>query len=219
MNHGVVMFSHGDMPELRIWEMAMDRGEFVVIYATRWMGRLDDGTGCEPWFSALVPTTGEPPRFSSCLSVAGDDESTEYARYEPAYDGEFLEMCRRCLGAPWSSVVLPAIATDQEAMRLLGKLDSIQLQVWKYLYERFYVQRRHNLRNPKKSPIRLSNLMQPIDPRNGWAYFLGFFRDSVVVFLSRRESDAEGLFEPTYAGRPLGRQADWLYLRGVIEKW
>ena len=65
-------------------------------------------------------------------------------------------------------------------MRLLGELDSIQRDAWRYMYERFYVVPRHNLRNPEKSKIRLSNLMRPIHPRDGWAYFLGFFRRAMA---------------------------------------
>ena len=106
-------------------------------------------------------------------------------------------------------------------MRLLGEFDSIQGDALRYMYERFYVVPRHNLRKPEKSRIRLSTLMMSIHPSDGWAYFLGFFRsaDGVVVFLSDDESDVEGLFEPTDAARPIIRQADWLHHHGVIEKW
>ena len=105
-------------------------------------------------------------------------------------------------------------------MRLLGEFDSIQGDALRYMYERFYVVPRHNLRKPKKSRIRLSTLMMSIHPSDGWAYFLGFFQGGdVVVFLSDDESDVEGLFEPTDAARPIIRQADWLHHHGVIEKW
>ena len=68
----------------------------------------------------LVPTSGEPPRFSRFPDLARNE--TEYARYEPAYDGEFLEMCHwcgRCSAVP--TVVVPATARDAEVMCLWAK--------------------------------------------------------------------------------------------------
>ena len=221
MNHGVVMFQGSERPELRIWEMAMGRGQFVALYTGRRMERSSDGS---PWRALVVravPTSGEPPRFSRFPDLARNE--TEYARYEPAYDGEFLEMrhwCGRCSAVP--TVVVPATARDAEVMRLLGEMASIQDGAWRYLYERFYVVPRRNLRRPERSKIRLST-SHDVDPSR-WrvgAYFLGFFRggDGVVVFLSDDESDVEGLFESTDAGRPIIGQADRLHHHGVIEKW
>ena len=116
----------------------------------------------------------------------------------------------------------PATAGDEQAMRLLGEFDSILATTrCGTCTERLYVVPRHNLRKPKKSRIRLSTLMMSIHPSDGWAYFLGFFRsgDGVVVFLTDDESDVEGLFKSTDAGRPIIGQADWLHHHGVIEKW
>ena len=67
--------------------------------------------------------------------------------------------------------------------------------------------------------MKFSKLMMSIHLDDGWAYFLGFHQDGVVLFLSDDESDVEGLFEPIDAGHPIFRQADWLYTLGVIEKW
>jgi hypothetical protein len=219
MNHGVVMFQRRDMPESRIWKMAMGRGQFIAVYAARSTERSADGSASRVWSSALVPTTGGPMRDPP--SYEPPKHGADYARFEPAYDDEFLRMCQRCAGTPYPALVLPATAGDEQAMRLLGELDSIQGDAWRYLYERFYVVPRHNLRMPEKSRIRLSTLMMSIDPSDGWAYFLGFCRsgDGVVVFLSDDESAIEGLFEPTDADRPIIRQADWLHHHGVIEKW
>jgi hypothetical protein len=63
--------------------------------------------------------------------------------------------------------------------------------------------------------------MGAIHPGDGWVYFLGFFRsgDGVVVILSDNQADVEGLFEPIDGGRPIFRQADWLYIHGIIERW
>jgi hypothetical protein len=208
------------MPESRIWEMAMSRGQFIAIYTQRRMERSADGSAREPWSSAIVPTTGGPLRFPSSTDLEGD--YTDYARYEPAYDSQFLEMCLSCGGyggAP--TVALPATASDEEALRLLGAMDSINLTAMQYVYERFYVVPRRNLRNPERGQIQLSRLMRPILLSDGWAYFLGFFRggDCVVVLLSDNESDVEGLFAPIDAGPTIMRRADWLYQHGVIEKW
>lgn len=213
------MFQRRDMPESRIWEMAMGRGQFIAIYTARQMEVPGNRSGCELWSSALVPTTGEPLTFPPFADLAGN--YTDYGRYEPAYDDEFIRMCQQCSGSPTPTIVLPANARDEEAMRLLGELDSIQGDAWWYMYERFYVVPRHNLRKPQKSEIRLSNLMRPFHPRDGWAYFLWFFRssDGVVVFLSDNESDVEGLFQPLDADETVMRLVDWLHNYGAIDKW
>jgi hypothetical protein len=127
--------------------------------------------------------------------------------------------CTGYSGAP--AVALPATASDEEAMRLLGELNSIQGGAWPYLHERFYLVPRRNLRRPEKSKMRLSSLMGSIHSGDGWAYFLGFFRsgDGVVAFLSNDQTDIEGLFEPIARGHPIFRQADWLYHHGLIERW
>ena len=219
MSYGVVMFKRRDMPESRIWEMAMGRGQFIAIYTARRMEGIGDSSGHGLWSSALVPPTEEPLTFPPFADPAG--HHADYARYEPEYDEQFLQMCQQCTGSPTPTIVLPAIAGDEEAMRLLGELDSIQSDAWRYMYERFYVVPRHNLRKAQKSEIRLSHLLRPIRPRHGWAYFLGFFRsgDGVVVFLSDNESDVQDLFQPRDADGPVMRQADWLHNYGVIDKW
>jgi hypothetical protein len=220
MNHGVVMFQGEGKPESRIWEMAMRRGQFVAIYTEKRMERAADGFASGLWSPALVPTTGGRLGLPRLPDLAGD--YTEYARFEPSYDEQFFEMCRHCTGysgAP--TVVLPATAGDEEAMRLLVELQSAESGAWALLYERFYVVPRQNLRRRESSRVRLSHLMRSIHLNNQWAYFLGFFRsgDSVVVFLSDCESDVDGLFEPTNSGHPILRQADWLHDHSVIEKW
>jgi hypothetical protein len=207
------------MLESRVWQMAMERGQFVAVYAPSSMERRADESARQLWSPALVPTTRRSPRYAPPPESV--DHGTDYARFEPAYDDEFLRMCQQCSGAPYPTVILPATATDEQAMRLLDGLDSIRDRAWRYVYERFYVVPRHNLRNPEKSGIGLSTLMMPIDPRDGWAYILGFVRsgDDMAVFLSDDETDVECLFEPPEAGSPIIRQADWLYHYGVIEKW
>jgi hypothetical protein len=219
MNHGVVKFRREET-DSRIWEMATSRGQFIAVYAERRLEQSADGSDREPWASSLVPTAGEPLRFTPFPDHS--DYVIEYARYEPAYDGEFLEMCQDCTGYSGArAVALPTTTSDEEAMRLLGAIHAIQGGAWPYMEERFYVVQRRNLRRPEKSGIRLCSLMGAIHPRAGWAYFLGFFRagDNVVVFLSDDASDVGGLFEPTDAGRPIIRKADWLYHHGVIERW
>ena len=63
MNHGVVMFQRRDMPESRIWKMAMGHGQFIAVYAARSTERSADGSASQVWSSALVPTTGGPMRY------------------------------------------------------------------------------------------------------------------------------------------------------------
>jgi hypothetical protein len=124
MNHGVVMFRREGMPESRIWQMAMGQGKFVAVYSPRSMERWGEESDRELWSSALVPTAGAALGYPSVFESAG--HGADYARYEPAYDDEFLRMCQGCSGAPYPTVVLPAAATDEQAMRLLGDLDSIR---------------------------------------------------------------------------------------------
>ncbi len=219
MNHGVVMFRREET-DSHIWDLAMGRGQFIAVYAERRLEQSADGSDRELWTSSLAPTTGEPPRYTPFPDYP--EYVREYARYQPAYDAPFVEMCRDSTGysgAP--AVALPATASEEEAMRLLRELDAIAGAAWPYMEENFYVVRRRHLRRPEPSGIRLSSLMGSIHPSDGWAYFLGFFRagDGVVVFLSDDASDVEGLFEPTDAGHPRVRRADWLYDRGVIERW
>jgi hypothetical protein len=220
MNHGIVMFSGNGELESRLWAMATGRSQFVALYTEKRMEQGADGFASDLWSKVFVRTIAEPLSPLQLPDRAGDH--AEYARYEPAYDQQFLDMCRRCTGysgAP--TVVLPATAGDKEAMRLLVELQSTESGAWTYLHERFYIVPRQNLRRQEKSPIRMSHRMESIRLNGQWAYFLGFFRggDGVVVFLSDRESDVEGLFQTTAENHPAKRQADWLYDLGVIEKW
>jgi hypothetical protein len=220
MNHGVVMFHGKDQPDSRIWRMAMDHGQFIALYTDRRMEQAADGFPSEFWLSALAPSTGVPPTFLAFPDLGGNP--TEYGRYEPSDDGQFLEMCRRCTrysGAP--TVVLPANASDEEAMRLLVELRSIEERAMTYLYDRFYVVPRQNLRKPEKSQIQLPRLVSSIGLKEDWAYFLGFFQAGlgVVVFLSDDASYVEGIFKISETSRPVPSQADWLHEHHVIEKW
>jgi hypothetical protein len=108
MSHGVVMFRR-EGTDSRIWEMAMGRGQYIAVYAERRLEQKADGSDREPWASSLVPTAGEPRTHTP---FPDHPESVrEYARYEPAYDAQFVEMCRDCTGysgAP--AVALPATA-------------------------------------------------------------------------------------------------------------
>jgi hypothetical protein len=219
MNHGVVMYGRGDLPESCIWQMAMEHGYSVAVYAPRSTERMDDEREWQLWSSARVPTTGTSLKFAG--SRGGVDDGVEYARYEPTYDDEFLRICQRCSGAPCPTVVLPGNAKDEHAMRLLHELDSIRDGMWQCLHEEFYVEPRQNLRKPEKIGTKLSTLMMSIHPTDGWVYFLGFFRscDGLVAFLSEEEADVKRLFEPARAGFCATRKADWLYHYGVVEKW
>jgi hypothetical protein len=212
---------HGErQPEARIWEMAMRREQFLAVYSRKRVERAACGTASEVWSNTLVPTKGGPPRCPRPGDLADDD--ADYARYEPSYDEQFIRMCRSCSGYSGSpTVVLPATTTDEEAMRLLGELRSIESKVMFYLYQRFYKVPRRNLRRQEQSRLTLAELMRSIHPSDGWAYFLGFFQagDGVVVFLADDESVVGGLFEPPTDDRSISRRADWLHGHGIIEKW
>src|SRR3974377_1809764 len=99
MNHGVVMFGRRDMPESRIWQMAMGHGQFIAVYAPRSMESWADEPTRHLWSSALVPPPARPLRVPPPPEPA--DLGTDYARYEPTYDDEFLRMCRGCSAAPY----------------------------------------------------------------------------------------------------------------------
>src|SRR3954452_4122439 len=168
MNHGVAMFRGRGESESRLWAMAMGRGQFDAIYTEKRMEWGAGGFASELWSRAFVRTAAQPP----CPSQLPDlnDVYAEYARYEPTYDQQFLDMCRRCTsysGAP--TVVLPATASDEEAMRLLVELQSTESGAWTYLHERFYVVPRQNLRRRERSQIRLSRVMGSIRLNGHWA--------------------------------------------------
>ncbi len=220
MNHGVVMFRGKGVSESRLWAMAMRRGQFVALYTEKRMEQEADGFVSKHWAQAFVRRIPGP--HGPLPSPDRTDDRADYARYEPTYDQQFLEMCQRCASyAGASTVVLPTTASDEESVRLLVDLQLTESGAWTYLYERFYVVPRHNLRRQERSHIQLSHMMRSIHLNGRWAYFLGFFRsgDGVVVFLSDRESDVEGLFQTTEVARPPKRRADWLHDHGVIEKW
>src|SRR5690348_13771256 len=124
MNHGVVII--GEALDSRIWEMAMDHGQFIAMYTRKHVGDSN------LWHSAFVPTTtGEAlrfllldvndPRYQSIAKY--DQEYEDYARYEPQYDQQFFKMCR-CVDG--DTVVVPSVTNDQEAMRILHEIHSVR---------------------------------------------------------------------------------------------
>jgi hypothetical protein len=165
MNHGVVMFRRGDAPESQISRMAMGKGQFVAVYAPKATERWEDESARRLWSSALAPAPGAPLEYRTARDRFGN--RIEYARYEPAFDDQFLQICQRCSGAPHPTLVVPVTATDERAMRLVCAFDSTLDGVWRYLHERFYVVGRQELRMPDKSEIRLSTLMSSIHVTDG----------------------------------------------------
>jgi hypothetical protein len=211
MNHGVVMFQR-EAFETRLWQMAMSRGQFVAIYTARCAERSADGTFRELWQSTLVPTTGEPLHWPPYPDLGGN--YVDYGRYEPAYDAQFLEMCRHCASYyGFQTAVVPSTAGDKEAMALFEQFDSIQ----ETLYDKFYDLKCAG----RRIKSTLADLIKPIFLHNGWAYLLGIFgrRDPIVVFLSDSYSDVESLLKPDVGQPTPVRKADWLDDYGVIEKW
>jgi hypothetical protein len=205
--------------------MAMNQGHFVAFYTN------EGNSPAELWRPTFVRSIGEPPLswfFTDGAFIKELESDLQSAkprfrhptgedwRYEPEYDEQFIGMCQFCRE---TSLAVPADSSDEEAMRILGQFQSIKGEIGVCFYERFYIIPRQNLRNPKRSRAKLSNLIKSIDVRDRWAYILPGLRDRVGVFLSDNSSDVESLFEPMVAESPRMRTADWLENCGIIEKW
>ncbi len=214
MGHGLVMYQR-DTAASRLWAMMVEQGQFIAVYTERTVELRSDVSASQAWLSALVPTTGKPLHFPPTPDLGGN--YTDYARYEPTGEGQFLQMCGSYRGP---TVVLPVSATDDEALRLLGEMDAIQIKAWPWLHERFYVVRREKLRTPEKSHVCLPDLMKSIALSTAWAYFLGFWhpKDNLAVFVSDNRTDVDSLSMGLGPGQPR-RKADWLASHGIIEKW
>jgi hypothetical protein len=203
----------------------MNAGQFVAFYTN--IGNPQE----ELWRPTFIRSIGEPPlswffsdearrkEIESDLQSASPryrHPTGEHGRFEPEYGEQFLGKCHFCQE---TSLAIPAVNSDEEALRILGRFHSIKDKLATYLLERFYIIPRKNLRNPKRSRVRISNLIKPIELCDHWAYFLGGFRDRVGVFISRDYSDVERLLKSMVAKPPRMRAADWLGDCGVIEKW
>jgi hypothetical protein len=202
MVHGIAMVHHGTKVDAVVWDTAMNKGEFVAVYASeRYKTQAFGGAG--PWQSAFIRSlrdsdSFDPSSFPSFSKRSAYDDayknySKELARYEPEYDEQFYEMCSHCAG-DWS-LILPLMATDDEAIQLLCKLlDLTHDAMWSYLDDKFGLVRwRENLRRPKVIHHKPSEALRLFDLKYEWAYFMGIFpKFNVVMFLSgdQRRVDA-----------------------------
>jgi len=106
MNHGAVIFA-GSV-ESRVWDMAMDRQQFVALYT-------DVGNPEEVWRSAFVRSVGEPPlswfvsdevrrkELESDLQSASPrfrHPTGEYGRYDVDVLSCWLSAARGCVHFP-----------------------------------------------------------------------------------------------------------------------
>src|SRR5579863_6401757 len=96
MNHGIVCLRI-DIVASTIWNMAMDRGQFVALYTATHapVGGRSRYDPVEIWELAFVRSIGEP----AVLDPQGFGErpgfrhpTGEYARYEPDCDARFCAM-------------------------------------------------------------------------------------------------------------------------------
>lgn len=190
MNHGIVCWE-GDQIGLRLWNMAMAKGQFVAVYTSR--GFTEGGPDrMRDWFESFVPRGGDPLMFGHY----------EYARYEPGYDQPFLNMCLNVFNK-FGTVVVPSAATELDAVTTLTAYDAISPDVLMRFFGGQKGQR-------KRSERRLRGLIQPVPLLADWAYLLGFFYPKpVTVFLAKDDADTH-LFETV--------NADDYYFK-VLERW
>jgi hypothetical protein len=233
MIHGIAMVHHGKKVDAVVWDTAMNKGEFVAVYASeRYKTQAFAGAGS--WQSAFIRSLRDsdsfdpssfPKRSSSFSMRSAYEDSYKYyfeelARYEPEYDEQFYEMCSRCAG-DWS-VILPLMATDGEAVQLLGKLlDLTHDAMWSYLDDKFGLVRwRENLRRPKVIHHKPSEALRLFGLKYEWAYFMGIFpKFNVVIFLSGDQLRVDAVASAITGDEPIQWQAELMDRFGILEKW
>lgn len=168
MNHGIVCI-RGDTVASTLWELAMGRSQFVAIYTTR----IFDGPNrsVASWDSAFMHSIGEPPvldREGFGQRPGFRHPTGEYARYEPAYDAQFLKMVDLSSDRALLSVAAPASVQDDEALRLLGEMHPAVSR----LRERYWDQP-HEKRTRRER--RLRDVIGLIALREEWVFFISSF--------------------------------------------
>ena len=191
MNHGLVCFE-GDKIGSRLWWTAMNKGQFVALYAAR---AFADGTArrAQPWRESFVPTGGGP------LMAGGD----EYGRYEPDYDEPFLSMCSASYNR-FPAVAVPRDAASEDALSCLAAFDAIAPDLRRLLFDGLGDTR-------PRADRRLGDLVKALVPlRCEWAFLLGFFYPRpITVLLANDVADLQA-FESVDPDR---------YYFSVVERW
>jgi hypothetical protein len=203
MNHGIVCYCSDVIPSL-IWNKVMTQGVLAAIYTTRSMERFIG------WESAFARSLGEPPELDPegyGTRPGYRHPAGEYARYEPMQERQFRRMYRDCEWRADSTLILPATASDEEAMRLLGELHALMPELRMRLLGKMFDKRKR-----KRSECRLCDVIRPVRPGEGWACFLSCFKADApaVVFLSDDLPDVESIYEAV--------NPDGFDYRGV-ERW
>jgi hypothetical protein len=215
MNHGIVII--GDALESRIWEMAMNQGQFVAVYTEKFISHLERATPkvLELWESTYVPPAGESllvnPVPLDLLSVDSpiyewalqhEPDYLEYARYEPQYDQQLMEMCSLINRQRGLAVVVPSIVDDQEAIRLLHILHSLMWPLADRYWD-FYGKR-------KKSEQRLREVLMSIRLEEAWVYCMGVVGKGYTNIFLSKDTVEEGWIQELNTDT---------YDPVVIEKW
>jgi hypothetical protein len=185
VNHGIVSFG-GKIIASHIWEKAMSRGQFIAVYSSRLKEHSQNH-----WSEAFVRSLGEP----SVLDPEGYGQREgsrsrygEIARYEPAYDQQFLRIVEDCgsyHGNP--TVIVPAVTTDEEALRQWVEMDSRSADLCERLFP-------YPGDRKKRTERRLRDVIRVLDPAHGWSFFLAFFPSSIagiVIFICDNSADVE----------------------------
>jgi hypothetical protein len=110
MSHGLVALERDNRPGVGVWQFAMARGEFIAVYAPRQMESFHKAVG-EVWRSTLVRALGE---------VRVGPFTEQYARYEPEYDEQFLDMYYTCAGTMGAAA---SDVTDDDAISVLDDFE------------------------------------------------------------------------------------------------
>ena len=190
MNHGIVCLRL-DTVASTIWNMAMDRGQFVALYTTTHVPGGARST--EIWELTFVRSIGEP----AVLDPEGFGDrpgfrhpTGEYARYEPDCDAQFCAMVEHSSDRAFLSLAVAAAVDDDEAQRLLGEMYAAMFR----LRER-YRDQPHEKRTRRER--RLRDVIGLITLREEWAFFISSFDryTPAAIFLSGNQSDVEAVAE------------------------
>ena len=209
MNHGIVCLRL-DIVASAIWNMAMDRGQFVALYTAIHVpgGARFLYDPAESWEFTFVRSIGEP----AVLDPAGYGDrpgfrhpTGEYARYEPGYDSQFRVMIEHSPDRAFLSLAVPASVDDEEALRLLGEMHPAMFR----LCERYWDQP-HEKRTRRER--RLRDVIGLIALREEWAFFISSFDryTPAAVFLSDSASEVNAVAEAVVAN---GNRAS------LVETW
>jgi hypothetical protein len=151
-----------------LWDYATSVNNGVCLYAPEYFATTDPSVRRrsrqeQHWSESVVHRAdGFGPGW----------RDTQYARYEPSWDGPFSNMCDECLRHIHSAIAVPLEASDEDARRTFNALHDVM-----HIYVELLAQRRR---------IRTVLALVPV---SRWACAVGFTYESYcTLFLS---SDAQ----------------------------